>query len=177
MSEGDSIRYVNTLDDLTLGSDHYQRKSPGMQVAFKWGGALIAFILSSWSDEHRLLVRFLAGLVGVAVWLIIVWITSAPWMTRGILWLYGRTIKGVLGDHRLTVTQTGLLEETAYNRTEIPWSGVGSIEMADGRTLIRLKRISVHIIPHDRILEGDLNAFLEAVRGRTGAAIAGSGGR
>src|SRR5688500_13158174 len=116
MTDVKSILYSNKLDDLTAAYEHFDRKAKKVDPVIWWGGAIFAFVICSWDDSHRPLVRILAGLLGTAVWLLVYWAVRIPALNE--LWrdatmrLYGRSVKGVLGEHRLTAMDSGLLEET-----------------------------------------------------------------
>ncbi len=68
--------------------------------------------------------------------------------------------KTVLGSHELELHDDAFIERTPYNENRSAWGAIENIESTEGHTFIYVGTAQAHIIPHAKITEGDLNAFL-----------------
>lgn len=66
----------------------------------------------------------------------------------------------VLCWHELEIYEGGFIERTAYNENRSAWGAIERIESAPGYTFIYIGPGNAHVIPHQRIAEGDLREFL-----------------
>jgi hypothetical protein len=82
--------------------------------------------------------------------------------------LFGKG-RGVLGEHEMEVSEVGLTERTQFNDSLHKWNGVTAVRETPGFYYIRVCESggSLHVIPKkDRVLEGDLNAFISEIRNK-----------
>jgi hypothetical protein len=86
-----------------------------------------------------------------------------------IMWLNAKLARGMLGEHTLEIQDHALVETTPSNRFEKPWPKVGPIETNGPYTLIYVRPVGAHIVPHDRVTVGDVDSFVEEVRARCAA--------
>ncbi|MES2040545.1 MAG: YcxB family protein [Pseudomonadota bacterium] len=62
-----------------------------------------------------------------------------------IIWSKGKT--GVLGPHRIQLTDAGLIEETSVNKTELKWSGITKIRTNRSHIRIYISPYNLFLIP------------------------------
>ena len=75
---------------------------------------------------------------------------------------------GVLGEHRLTITEENLIESTTYNESAFRWSGYQRTVVTKAYLLLYVTDTMVYFIPRKRpLLEGDLPRFEAALAERT----------
>src|SRR2546423_714760 len=100
----DRIVYVNAVDDLVAASEYRRRSSRGMvylHSLLKWGGAAVFLLIFLTGKKLSFPIRVLAGVIFMGLFLLFYRILTAGWMARVLAWLYGHSIKGVLGEHTL----------------------------------------------------------------------------
>ncbi len=79
-----------------------------------------------------------------------------------------RKNRGVLGEHRLTISPEGLVEATAYNESLNRWSAYHRTVSTKRYLMLYVTEGQFHIVPKRRpLLEGDLAAFEAALAEKT----------
>ncbi len=74
---------------------------------------------------------------------------------------------GVLGEHTLELTDEGLIESTAVNRSVHSWATPFRVRPTIGYVFVFITRDQGHIIPLNRApLEGSVGLFLEELQAR-----------
>ena len=68
-----------------------------------------------------------------------------------------------MGEHRLEIENDGLTERTDVNETKTLWRGMERVASTKTHTFIYVTSLSAHIIPHDRIMAGNLQEFVQDV--------------
>jgi hypothetical protein len=68
------------------------------------------------------------------------------------------------GPHELELGDDGLVQRTPYSELRTPFRDVEGISSDGERTFIHIKPASAYVIPHRIVPEGELEAFVEAVR-------------
>ena len=66
-----------------------------------------------------------------------------------------------IGEAELEVLETGLVSRVAGLETKVTWVGLDRVETTSDYTYLYLDSARACIIPHRRILSGDLSAFLK----------------
>jgi hypothetical protein len=74
------------------------------------------------------------------------------------------TNAGAVGPHELELTESELVERTPVNETRTVLVAVERVVTGGGYTFIYLGTLLAHVIPHTAVTEGDLRAFVEALK-------------
>ncbi len=75
--------------------------------------------------------------------------------------------KGSVGEHRLTLTDEGLEESTAFNRSMNTWAGMRGIKESRGFFFVYVSDNGAHVISKKRpLFEGDLPSFIGECKAR-----------
>jgi hypothetical protein len=70
--------------------------------------------------------------------------------------------KGRLGEHKVTITEQGLIEETKYNKTEIRWPAISSITARKKLIYLPHSAADIFVIPRSSFSnEQDYNSFIK----------------
>lgn len=162
------LRYENTFDDLIAFQEFHIAHSPTVQkslVATRWVGALsVLFILSllGWFEQSWLLP--VLGVAGGAVMLVLVPDLQRRSMRTQLAKLYREgSNKGVLGWHELQIKEDGILERSEFGEQKTVWQGVERVASTDKHTFIYVGSLMAHVIPHERVAEGNCRAFVQKV--------------
>jgi hypothetical protein len=82
--------------------------------------------------------------------------------------IYFRKNLGLLGEHRLSLTDEGLIESTIHDESLSRWSAYHKTVSTRSYLLLYVKEGRAHIISRKRpLLEGNLAEFEEALRQKT----------
>ena len=160
------IRYANTLEDFAEYSKLADRQSGWVKLMFNWALPIGVFVLTVLSFEDPLPIRIFAGVIGAILVHLVAISPIGRWGSYVVLWLNSKMSRDVIGKRRLIVTEEALIEQTALNRTVVPWNRVGPVYTVATYTIIHIKIVLGAIIPNERILEGELEPFLEEVHKR-----------
>ncbi len=71
--------------------------------------------------------------------------------------------KGILGEHELDLTESGIVERTDFNEHNVTWQGIGKIVSTKDHTFIYVGENMAHILPRSSILEGNYESFVNAL--------------
>ena len=165
------IVYRNTVEDL-IGFQLYHyahdKRSVRLQAAVMLiPAALVLALVLLLSRESG---STLLALVGMAVAMLLAFAIQRFMRQRMVSaarrsYASGRG-KRTLGEHRLTVTDAGLVERAKSGEYTTPWSrGIRVIESATA-VYIYTARDTGLVIPRERVTRGDAAAFAAAVRER-----------
>lgn len=72
--------------------------------------------------------------------------------------------KGLFCEHVLTLVENGFIERTDYNETRFSWGGLERIESEKDYTYLYTSANSAYVIPHQKVIEGDLALFLNGIK-------------
>ena len=163
------VRYENTMEDLIAFNLFHLRTSPHMQrsiwintwaipVLAALAGAVVAL------NTHNVVWAVWAFLFAV-LYVLIYRKLSAHLMDRSIRALLTEgSNEAVLCEHALEVTPAGLVERTPVSEATTAWQAIQRIEDTDRFTFIYTQVTHAHVVPRDRVIEGDCVAFCDAVR-------------
>jgi len=71
-----------------------------------------------------------------------------------------RPAKGLIGEHVLTIDDTGVTESTAFGEQLTRWEGVERIETTDTHAFIFVGAIMAHVVPRATVAEGNFEEFI-----------------
>ena len=81
--------------------------------------------------------------------------------------VFSRKNRGVIGEHRLTITEAGLVETTTLNESLNRWAGLHKIVSTRAGLIIYVNDSMFHFVSRRRpLIEGDLVKFEESLKGR-----------
>lgn len=69
-------------------------------------------------------------------------------------------MKGMICDHELEITEEAIIERTEYSETKSFWNVIERIEENENFAFIYIMTNAAHVIPKDRILDGDYHVFI-----------------
>jgi hypothetical protein len=101
------------------------------------------------------------------------WLYETQLMRRAIRRLVNeeKPGKGQLGQHRLTLTEAGVVESTAVNETRTSWAGVDRVEQNADYIFLYTSPVAVHLIPKRAFQDPqEAEHFYELARARKAAA-------
>lgn len=173
-SDSVRIRYENTLADAVAFNEFHLRASPHMQRSIRWNtwalptaALCVAVVVAIRRESVEWLVW--GALFGFLYVLIYRWL-NARVIRRTIHALVneGRN-DTVLCEHELVVGAEGLVERTAVSESKTAWSAIHRVESSEGYTYIYTQANAAHIVPRDRLIEGDDETFRAALQGHVGS--------
>ena len=87
--------------------------------------------------------------------------------------------QGVTGEHELEISEAALIERTTISESQHAWEGLADIQETDRFALIYISSLQAHVIPRERVIQGDYRTFVDAAiaRWKTACAPAVSEGR
>lgn len=161
--------YTDTVDDLVafhLYHYDHDRGQRAMQTLVSLIPAIIVlvFVLLESRQGHTP-VMGLVG-VGVAVVLAVVmrrFLRQRMAQTARRAYAQGRG-RRTLGRHQLKLTDEGLVERAGKETYTTPWSAITQVVETADAVYIYCGRTAGMVIPRARVRQGDLVAFVEAVR-------------
>ncbi len=166
------IRYENTVDDFAAFQQFHMENSPSVRrrtALVRWGipafgaGAGVLIMIVWGPDRWEGIPLILFGLIFPIIFPVIM----RRSLKRQVAELYREGgEKGVLGMHELLVSDQWLTERTDYNEQRSSWESIGRIGSSDDRTFIYVSPLTAHVIPRERVQEGDYDAFVREVRRR-----------
>ncbi|HEV58820.1 MAG TPA: YcxB family protein [Phycisphaerales bacterium] len=74
--------------------------------------------------------------------------------------------KGTLCRHELEVGEDGLIHRTPVSASRMRFQGITEVVRTNGHAFIFVGSMSGHVIPRSRIIEGDFEAFMQALSER-----------
>ncbi|MEN6479423.1 MAG: YcxB family protein [Anaerolineales bacterium] len=163
------IVYTDTVDDLVAFHLYYYDHDRGQRALQTLVSLIPAIIVLVFvvlqSRQGRTPVM---GLVGVAVAVLLTvgmrrFLRKRMAETARRAYAQGRA-KRTLGRHQLKLTDEGLVEIAGKETYTTPWSAITQVAETADAVYIYCGRTAGMVIPRARVRQGDLAAFVEAVR-------------
>jgi len=164
-----SIRYTTTRCDLLYAG--YRSLFHNRMVLGLWA-AIITYVCYNSLQQQEIIYR--------SIWHKVV----ACMLTAGFVFVFlgglsfilisltvlKRKNKGVLGEHRITITDEGLVESTEHNESLNRWSAYHKTVSTSRYLLLYVNEAQLHTVSKRRpLIEGDLAAFEKALNEKTKA--------
>lgn len=73
---------------------------------------------------------------------------------------------GALGARELESTESGLVERSAHSEQKTGWPAIEKVVSTDEYTFVYTSAVSAVVIPRSAVIEGDYEAYVDAVRKR-----------
>ncbi len=165
-----TIRFTNTRRDLIVAQWHLLRRNRALRLFLLPLAAFILYSSFTYSgvQDKTTGYKIYHALFSLVVTLGLGALGGMSVAALNVLLFKG---KGVLGEHTLTILDEGLEETTAYNRTLNRWSAMPPVWSTSDYHFIFITENMAHLVPRKRpLLEGDLEAFVAAVRDRIAGA-------
>jgi hypothetical protein len=141
-----TISYRNTRRDvLNFVMYHYLRSPTMIVIALGLFWVVFTAVRPVLFDgKHSAMVAcvaflFMEGLALCFLVVVVVLTTFAEILSRGN--------KTALTEHAITVEDSGLIEETSFNRTEFKWSGIQKLGKNSDYIFIYISGASAHVVP------------------------------
>ena len=140
------VRYRNTLGDV-LRFNLYT--IPRLRGTLVLNGFILLALLWAFLPLVRGLDASLVfkALLLASVLLVVFAAITAVSLLFGILSFIPKLNKGVLTDHRVVLSESGVLEETPLNRTECGWKGIEKVVQTPRYILLYISQFGAHVIP------------------------------
>jgi hypothetical protein len=163
------IRYETTIDDLVAFNRFHCAHSPTvrrvrlLQMGFVAAVVIaLAYAAAVVTGDYLILAL---GPVGAVVGVLLFPGAFRRHQDRQARKLYGEGAnKGMLGPHELELSGGDLIERTPFGESRALLEVVERVTSDRGYTFIYVSAVMAHVIPHDAVIEGDPEAFVEAVR-------------
>ncbi|MDD4735785.1 MAG: YcxB family protein [Kiritimatiellae bacterium] len=68
--------------------------------------------------------------------------------------------------HELELTEAGLVERTDVGEHHVLFQGIERVDSTATHSYLFIGTMQAHVIPHAKITEGDLSAFLDELKRR-----------
>ncbi len=160
------IRYENTRWDLIRGQWQMLRFNRALHYLLIAIGAFVLYSSFSYSEiQHKSLV-YRAFYAGFYLLFVLGAGALGALAVAALNTLLGNG-KGLIGEHRLTLTEEGLEESTAFNRSLNKWAGIRGLKETSSLYLLFVTENNAHLVPKKKpLLEGDLGTFIDEFRKR-----------
>lgn len=160
------LRYVNTRADILRGTLYATARNR----ALLWYMAVLITIVT-WLSVRDYLARGYGPvliIIAVVIQLLMIAVLLVVGLTIvTLLGLHLNKGRGVVGEHELEITETGLVERTDFNESLHKWKGLGEIRETAQLHMIRVSEGggAFHLVPKSGlILEGNPGAFVARVK-------------
>jgi hypothetical protein len=163
------IRYENTVEDLVAFTQYQYAHTPSARRALRVLQclAVVAALCPAAFREvdgrvppHWAISVIIAVVAALATPVVCRWAVARQ--TRR---MYGGAASpGVVGPHELELIGDELVERTPVNEMRTALRAVGRVVTEGGYTFIYLTAVMTHVVPHAAVTEGDLQAFMEALK-------------
>jgi len=170
------IQYDNTLDDLIAFQEFHIAHSPMVQKSLalnRWASAFLVLLMLSllgWSEQDWLLPAI--GLVGAVITFFLTAQIQRRTMRSQLAKMYREgSNKGTLGPHELEIKDEGLVERSEFGEQKTTWQAVERIASTDKHTFLYVGSLMAHVIPHERVTEGDYQAFVHEAEQRRASRV------
>jgi len=113
-----------------------------------------------WSLEAQNLLGSI--IVGCLVFIVLSKGPAWNWLIKILVKrLYGKGAHpGLIGTHKITVNDSGALEESEVGEHRVNWKGIVKVESSDTHAYIYIGAAQAHVIPKASLIEGDYDAFV-----------------
>ena len=173
MNDSLSLTYTLTMDDIVAWSQHHYAHSALCRRGFWiWRIVLCAILFATVvAATARDAIGITLGLLGAGVYYYIFPRLSRRGVARLVKKSYAEgKNKGLLGEHRLVITDDGFASSTEVGEGKISWAGIERIVEIPGYTFVYGSALSAAVVPERRVLEGDYNLFIAELKRRWEAA-------
>lgn len=169
MSATASIRYATSAEDNVAYGEHWAGGSSvarrTMWTSLVWTSAMTAMfflLLHAWFGSSLYLV---GGVIALA-WVIASFPASyRKQLRRQSLGFAGEGTEICLGkEHRLEATPAGLHAVCVAADATLAWPAIQSIVVTQTHAFLTLGPARAYVIPRQRLIEGDFDAFIAQVR-------------
>lgn len=163
------IIYENTLEDAIAfnryhysNSDTFRKQKDKVTIHLPVALFFAVVILTLLIRDIRIAVW---GSVFIGSYLIFIFRAYNRDLYKTVGKLYKeQDMKGFVCEHQLEINEDGILEKTEVNERKDKWSGVQLIGADPAHAFIYVGAMQAHIIPRERIVEGDYDRFLESAK-------------
>lgn len=162
-----TIRYNTTRGDLIVNNARSILRNRFIMTM--WSIVIAYYCFDYWREpemqSHTLGIKVFSTTIFAVLSVLILFGITFVLTTMLIL---TRNNKGALGEHRITLTDEGLLESTDYNESLSRWSGYHKTVNTKSYLILYVTEGSfLHISKKRPLLEGDLTAFESALKAKT----------
>ena len=168
------IRYPIELDDLVALHQFFIDTSSLVRkrrIATTSTFAVIFVVLGllRWRTENSVFPLFYFGIFAI-VFTTWYWHASRKVKTKRVAKLYAQEKnKGTLCEHELEIVPDGIIERTAVGEQKTAFAGIDRIESTRTHSFVFIGTLLAHVVPHAKVLEGDVDSFMKALRHKWGA--------
>lgn len=157
------IRYLVTRGDLVRAQIGALVRQPVLLVAvLVMTGLFAASVVAGPAlQETTWQLRLVAGVISAGLFLVLSAVLAC---VLSVLLVVTRKHQGVVGEHTLELTESGLLETTAFNQSLHRWEGLHKIRRTPAALIIHVTETMFHYVARPRpLLEGNLESFEQEV--------------
>jgi hypothetical protein len=155
-----TVRYTNTFRDILAFCFYHYPRSPVVLGTYGLGFLLIsAVIFQSLPSDIPPAAKALSFLV---LETLAFGFVAAIFTLTVVASMVSRRNKSILTEHVITLTESALCEETAYNKSETRWAGISHVARTRRYMFVYLAQYQAHVIPR-RAFESDAdwNSFFK----------------
>jgi hypothetical protein len=167
------IRYEVTVDDLLAFAFYHSGRSlrRSRAGAIVWGGVatfgLFALVTALLGRQAALVMLPLAVMPVLFILGTLFMMGFRPNNARALRRQYEELLpRGATGPHEMELIEDGLVERTPHSEQWMLVRDVQGVSSDGERTFIYTGPASAYVIPHRSVPQGELEAFVEAVRMR-----------
>jgi hypothetical protein len=169
------LRYENTVDDAIALFKFTSARSPtikravlGSTVVWSVLSGVGVFLVLNWlPGEGATYIAVVAGIGTVALNMYMLPGEIRRIMRKRFRKLYSEgSNKAFLSQKELEIADDGVIARSPYAEGKIKWAAFERVERTEGHTFVFVGSADAITIPHDRILEGDCEAFIAEVQRR-----------
>lgn len=160
------LRFENTMEDMVAFQKYHWSHSPSLRrmiALLRWGGAvaMVATGVISGMKKGSAFDMFYALAQGLLF--AFIFPRLIQWsMKLQTSWMYREgNSKMHLGEQELEIVADGIVERNPYSEIKTSWAALGKVASTSEHTFIYISAVVAHVIPHQRIKEGDYQTFME----------------
>jgi hypothetical protein len=155
------IRYDNTRWELIKGQWQMMRFNRALRYFLAALGAFILYSSYTYSEVQDKSVAFRVFYAVFYLFFALGLGLLGGLAVSALSILLGKG-KGLVGEHQLALTEEGLEESTAFNRSLNTWSGIRCIKETGTFYFLFVTENNAHLVPKKKpLIEGDLATFIE----------------
>lgn len=160
-----SVQYTNTFADMLWFSAYTYSRSTLMLVLYSMLFGFACFsAYTSVSASESLGIRLFMSAVLVLIFMVVFFTFFGVVI---VLSLISKANKTTLTEHTITLTDTGLVEETEFNRTEQKWIGIPRLARTHRHIFAYTSQYAAHVIPRRAFDDAaSWDAFYEELQSR-----------
>jgi hypothetical protein len=166
------IRYENSLADLVAFNRYHCEHSPTVRRTRGRVTWVLPFCILIFVVPLSLMERA-PGLLAAGATFATLYALIAPEFFRRSIDRQARKLysegvnKSTLGEHELELTEGDLIERTLYGEQRTRLQAIERVVTDNGYSFVYLSAVMAHVIPHDAVLEGDYEVFIERIKQKT----------